>query len=192
MPKLFGELFPKVYDIGEPLRGYLQEKSASGIASLGIIPFIFPVFLMNPSEFKGTVTISTSRKTYYDEYDATITQAAGQTEIFDRSGEGSAELQILLQAVSDDDIAIWLEIDDTYQITAVDLSKIRLRTMYLSTTITYANMPFMFPYYNTTTKFYSFATRPIHFLTRFRFFIRNDDALANLGVDGFCKFDMVE
>lgn len=41
----------RLYELPEPLRKYLQDKAASGIPYLSIIPLAFPVFVMNPSEY---------------------------------------------------------------------------------------------------------------------------------------------
>lgn len=46
-------LFPtiKLYELPEQLKKYIQEKGASGISGLSFIPWVFPVFIMNPPEY---------------------------------------------------------------------------------------------------------------------------------------------
>lgn len=43
---------PRVYELPEALKRYIQDKAASGISSLTIVPLAFPVFVMNPAEYK--------------------------------------------------------------------------------------------------------------------------------------------
>lgn len=43
---------PRLYELPDSLKRYLQDKGASGISYLTIVPFAFPVFVMNPFEYK--------------------------------------------------------------------------------------------------------------------------------------------
>lgn len=41
----------RVYELPDALKKYIQEKGASGISGLHLMPLVFPVFIMNPAEY---------------------------------------------------------------------------------------------------------------------------------------------
>lgn len=71
----------KLYELPEALSKYIQEKGASGVSGLNFIPWVFPVFIMNPAEYSPPMVDLPFKEALHDHTMATATNTVKSTVV---------------------------------------------------------------------------------------------------------------